>query len=210
MTAVLEPTAIVPRPRNADFTDELPADITDLVARVQAGDTSAFDGIYRRYYDPVFRFIWFRVTSRAVAEDLTSEVFLRALKRIGSFTWQGRDLGAWLITIARNIVADYYKSSRYKLEFLTGDVLDHHESVDQSIEGDPERAATDHLTNETLLAAIDQLNPHQQQCIRLRFLQDLSVKEAADAMGIEEGALKALQFRATRSLYRLLVGDTTP
>src|SRR6185436_8708591 len=102
MTAVLEPTAIVPRPRNADFTDELPADITDLVARVQAGDTSAFDGIYRRYYDPVFRFIWFRVTSRAVAEDLTSEVFLRALKRIGSFTWQGRDLGAWLITIARN------------------------------------------------------------------------------------------------------------
>jgi RNA polymerase sigma-70 factor (ECF subfamily) len=72
----------------------------------------------------VFRFVYFRVGNRQLAEDLTSDTFLRALKRIGSFTWQGRDLGAWLVTIARNLVADHFKSGRYRLEVTTGDVLD--------------------------------------------------------------------------------------
>ena len=95
-----------------------------LVERAQAGDAEAFGLIYDRYVDTVFRFIYFRVGNRPLAEDLTSDTFLRALKRIGSFTWQGRDLGAWLVTIARNLVADHFKSGRYRLEVTTGDVLD--------------------------------------------------------------------------------------
>ena len=120
--------------------------------------------------DTVFRFIYFRVGNRQLAEDLTADTFLRALKRIGSFTWQGRDLGAWLVTIARNLVADHFKSGRYRLEVTTGDVLDA-EREDRGPEGSPEAAVVEHITNVALLTAVKQLNPEQQECIVLRFLQ---------------------------------------
>ena len=174
-----------------------------LVERAQAGDAEAFGLIYDRYVDTVFRFIYFRVGNRQLAEDLTSDTFLRALKRIGSFTWQGRDLGAWLVTIARNLVADHFKSGRYRLEVTTGDVLDA-DREDRGPEGSPEAAVVDHITNVALLTAVKQLNPEQQECIVLRFLQGFSVAETAQAMGKNEGAIKALQYRAVRALARLL------
>jgi RNA polymerase sigma-70 factor (ECF subfamily) len=180
-----------------------------LVERAQAGDSEAFGLIYDRYFDTVFRFVYFRVGNRQLAEDLTSDTFLRALKRIGSFTWQGRDLGAWLVTIARNLVADHFKSGRYRLEVTTGDVLDA-EREDRGPEGSPESAVVDHVTNVALLTAVKQLNPEQQECIVLRFLQGFSVAETAQAMGKNEGAIKALQYRAVRTLARLLPDGFQP
>ncbi len=167
------------------------------------GESDAFGLIYDRYVDTVFRFVYFRVGNRQLAEDLTSDTFLRALKRIGSFTWQGRDLGAWLVTIARNLVADHFKSGRYRLEVTTGDVLDA-DREDRGPEGSPESAVVDHITNVALLTAVKQLNPEQQECIVLRFLQGFSVAETAQTMGKNEGAIKALQYRAVRALARLL------
>jgi RNA polymerase sigma-70 factor (ECF subfamily) len=174
-----------------------------LVERAQDGDTDAFGLIYDKYVDTVFRFIYFRVGNRQLAEDLTSESFLRALKRIGTVTWQGRDLGAWLVTIARNLVADHFKSGRYRLEVTTGDVLDA-DREDRGPEGSPESAVLDYITNVTLLTAVKQLNPEQQECIVLRFLHGFSVAETAQAMNKNEGAIKALQYRAVRALNRLL------
>ncbi len=189
-------------PDRPDRTD--PAhEVWTLVERAQQGDTEAFGLIYDRYVDTVFRFIYFRVGNRPLAEDLTSDTFLRALKRISSFTWQGRDLGAWLVTIARNLVADHFKSGRYRLEVTTGDVLDA-DREDRGPEGSPETAVVDHITNVALLTAVKQLNPEQQECIVLRFLQGFSVAETAQAMGKNEGAIKALQYRAVRALARLL------
>jgi RNA polymerase sigma-70 factor (ECF subfamily) len=179
------------------------AEVWALVERAQGGDAGAFGLIYDRYVDTVFRFIYFRVGNRQLAEDLTSDTFLRALKRISSFTWQGRDLGAWLVTIARNLVADHFKSGRYRLEVTTGDVLDA-DREDRGPEGSPEAAVVDHITNVALLTAVKQLNPEQQECIVLRFLQGFSVAETAQAMGKNEGAIKALQYRAVRALARLL------
>ncbi|WP_249714307.1 ECF subfamily RNA polymerase sigma factor, BldN family [Rhizomonospora bruguierae] len=179
------------------------AEVWALVERAQAGEAEAFGLIYDRYVDTVFRFVYFRVGNRQLAEDLTSDTFLRALKRIGSFTWQGRDLGAWLVTIARNLVADHFKSGRYRLEVTTGDVLDA-DREDRGPEGSPEAAVVDHITNVALLTAVKQLNPEQQECIVLRFLQGFSVAETAQAMGKNEGAIKALQYRAVRALARLL------
>jgi RNA polymerase sigma-70 factor (ECF subfamily) len=178
-------------------------EVWQLVERAQNGEVEAFGLIYDRYMDTVFRFIYFRVGNRQLAEDLTSDTFLRALKRIGSFTWQGRDLGAWLVTIARNLVADHFKSGRYRLEVTTGDVLDA-DREDRGPEGSPESAVVDHITNVTLLTAVKQLNPEQQECIVLRFLQGFSVAETAQAMSKNEGAIKALQYRAVRALARLL------
>lgn len=179
------------------------AEVWALIERAQAGDGAAFGLLYDRYFDTVFRFVYFRVGNRQLAEDLTADTFLRALKRIGSFTWQGRDLGAWLVTIARNLVADHFKSGRYRLEVTTGDVLDA-DRPDRGPEGSPEAAVIDHITNVDLLRAVKQLNPEQQECIVLRFLHGFSVAETAQAMGKNEGAIKALQYRAVRALARLL------
>ena len=195
------PTGFPSRPDPSDPATE----VWTLVERAQAGESEAFGLIYDRYLDTVFRFVYFRVGNRQLAEDLTSDTFLRALKRIGSFTWQGRDLGAWLVTIARNLVADHFKSGRYRLEVTTGDVLDA-DREDRGPEGSPEAAVVDHITNVALLTAVKQLNPEQQECIVLRFLQGFSVAETARAMGKNEGAIKALQYRAVRALARLLTG----
>ena len=193
------------RPDPADAT----AEVRVLVERVQAGEAEAFGLIYDRYIDVIFRFIYFRVGNRQLAEDLTSETFLRALTRIGSFTWQGRDLGAWLVTIARNLVADHFKSGRYRLEVTTDDVLDT-DREDRGPEGSPEAAVVAYTTNVALLGAVKRLNPEQQECIVLRFLQGFSVAETAQAMGKNEGAIKALQYRAVRALARLLPNGFQP
>ncbi|MFC7547332.1 ECF subfamily RNA polymerase sigma factor, BldN family [Plantactinospora sp. GCM10030261] len=207
------PPAEVPRqstgyPDRPDPSDPA-TEVWTLVERAQAGETEAFGLLYDRYVDTVFRFVYFRVGNRQLAEDLTSDTFLRALKRIGSFTWQGRDLGAWLVTIARNLVADHFKSGRYRLEVTTGDVLDA-DREDRGPEGSPEAAVVEHITNVALLTAVKQLNPEQQECIVLRFLQGFSVAETARAMGKNEGAIKALQYRAVRALARLLPDGFKP
>jgi RNA polymerase sigma-70 factor (ECF subfamily) len=205
-----EPATTADRPwPSRPAPDDAAAEVWALVERAQAGDAEAFGLIYDRYLDTVFRFIYFRVGSRPLAEDLTSDTFLRALKRIGSFTWQGRDLGAWLVTIARNLVADHFKSGRYRLEVTTGDVLDA-DQADRGPEGSPEAAVVDHITNVALLAAVKQLNPEQQECIVLRFLHGFSVAETAQTMRKNEGAIKALQYRAVRALHRLLPDGFQP
>ena len=191
------------QPARPDPSDLPATEVWGLVERAQAGEAEAFGLLYDRYVDTVFRFIYFRVGNRQLAEDLTSDTFLRALKRIGSFTWQGRDLGAWLVTIARNLIADHFKSGRYRLEVTTGDVLDA-DREDRGPEGSPELAVVEHITNVALLTAVKELNPEQQECIVLRFLQGFSVAETARAMGKNEGAIKALQYRAVRALARLL------
>ncbi|WP_314171331.1 ECF subfamily RNA polymerase sigma factor, BldN family [Streptomyces winkii] len=174
----------------------------DLVERAQSGDAEAFGRLYDQYSDTVYRYIYYRVGGKATAEDLTSETFLRALRRIGTFTWQGRDFGAWLVTIARNLVADHFKSSRFRLEVTTGEMLDANE-----VERSPEESVLESLSNAALLEAVRRLNPQQQECVTLRFLQGLSVAETARAMGKNEGAIKTLQYRAVRTLARLLPQD---
>lgn len=203
--AIREPAvqALPITPTTTDDDVGTGADIRALVGRAQAGDAEAFGLIYDKYVDAVFRFIYFRIGNRQLAEDLTADTFVRALRRIDSFTWQGRDLRAWLVTIARNLVADYYKSARYRLEVMAGDLLNA-ERVEHSVQGGPEDSVVNRITNIALLAAVKRLSPDQQECIILRFLNDFSVPETAAAMGKSPGAIKALQYRAVRALARLL------
>jgi RNA polymerase sigma-70 factor (ECF subfamily) len=170
-----------------------------LVRRAQAGDMTAFSELFDRYYDVVFRYVLFRMNDRTLAEDVTQETFLRALRRISSVTYQGRDIGAWFVTIARNLIFDHVKSSRYRLESTTSDIVE----LSPSTHG-PEQQVLDMATNEELLRCIRKLNADQQECISLRFLQGLSVAETAAIMDRNEGAVKALQHRAVRRLAQLL------
>jgi RNA polymerase sigma-70 factor (ECF subfamily) len=187
-------------PENAPGQDvlEVQDDTRDLVRQAQGGDAEAFGALYDRYVDLVHRYVYYRVGSQALAEDLTSETFLRALRRITTYTWQGVDIGAWFVTIARNLVADHYKSGRYRLEVQVQEVRD-----DRAADG-PEDEVLDALDHRVLLEAVTKLGAEQQECIVLRFLQGLSVSETAAVMGKNDGAVKALQYRAVRSLSRLL------
>jgi RNA polymerase sigma-70 factor (ECF subfamily) len=221
-SAVPLPSPLGPRDADDDATDLLPpprhgeapeepaapegeqAEVMAIVARAQGGEAEAFGELYDRYVDLVYRYVYYRVGAQALAEDLTSETFLRALRRISSYTWQGRDIGAWFVTIARNLIADHFKSGRYRLEVTTADMLG--AGADRAEDG-PEGMVLESITNAHLLDAVKQLNPEQQECIVLRFLQGLSVAETALAMGKNEGAIKALQYRAVRSLGRLLPED---
>ena len=173
--------------------------IAGLVALAQQGDAEAFGQIYDAYVDSIYRYLYYRVGSHAVAEDLTSETFLRALRRIDSFTWQGKDIGAWFVTIARNLVTDHVKSSRFRLEVTTADMLDA-DRADDGIEDE----VLGRLQSAVLLDAVRRLKPEQQECIVLRFLQGLSVAETAAVLQRSEGAVKQLQLRAVRALAKLL------
>ncbi|HEU0102261.1 MAG TPA: sigma-70 family RNA polymerase sigma factor [Mycobacteriales bacterium] len=172
-----------------------------LVQQAQAGDAEAFAQLYDRYLPEVYRYVACRVASRHVAEDLTADTFVKGLRSIGSFSWQGSDVGAWFVTIARNIVIDHYKSGRYRLEVATDDVSA--VGTPGVVDG-PESAVLADLDTRTLLEAVRKLNPEQQECIALRFLQELSVSETALVMGKNEAAVRALQYRAVRALSRLL------
>jgi RNA polymerase sigma-70 factor (TIGR02952 family) len=174
-------------------------DVWALVRQAQEGDAEAFGRLYDHYVTMVYRYVYHRVGDRATAEDVTSETFVRALRRIDSLSFQGRDVGAWLVTIARNIILDHVKSSRYRLEVATADMRD----ADRATDG-PEDAVVAHLTNRELLACVQQLGSEQQECIVLRFIHGLSVSETAAIMGKKDGAIKALQHRAVRRLAGLV------
>lgn len=183
-----------------------PVDLTswDLVTAAQNGDRDAFGQLYDRYVDVVFRFVLSRVSDRALAEDLTSETFLRALRRIDSVSYQGRDVGAWFITIARNLVLDHVASSRYRLELLSCRIG--HEELGTHIDNrTPEQEILAAESSAVVLRCLDRLAQRksmadQAECLRLRFLVGLSVSDTAEVMGRNVGALKALQHRAVHTM----------
>jgi RNA polymerase sigma-70 factor (ECF subfamily) len=177
-------------------------EVWTLVRAAQGGDPEAFGQIYDRYVDLVFRYAYHRLGDRALAEDLTSETFVRALRRLASLTYQGRDVGAWLVTITRNLILDHLKSSRHRMEVVTDDLR----QADRATDG-PENTVLDRLTSAALLRCVRQLGAEQQECVVLRFLHGLSVAETAAIMGKNEGAIKALQHRAIRRLATLLPED---
>nr|WP_245818588.1 sigma-70 family RNA polymerase sigma factor [Haloechinothrix alba] len=184
------------------------AEAWELVHAAQAGDTDAFGRLYDSYVDTVFRYVLFRVGDRELAEDVTSETFLRALRRISSVSYQGRDVGAWFITIARNLVLDHVKSSRAKREVVTSELAESGPvafvGTDRAEDSGPEQQVLASATKSELFRCIDTLGGDQRDCIVLRFIQGLSVAETAQIMQRNEGAIKALQHRAVRRLAHLL------
>jgi RNA polymerase sigma-70 factor (ECF subfamily) len=170
-----------------------------LVELARSGDAEAFGLLYDHYHPAVYRFLYYRMSSVALAEDLTSETFFRALRSMSSFRWQGKDFGAWLMTIARNLTADHYKAGRTRLEYATEDMSPH----DSATEG-PETAVLATLTSEALLQAMTELPDEQRECLIMRFLQGLSIAETAAVLGRSDGAVKQLQLRGVRNLAKLM------
>lgn len=179
-------------------------DVIALVDRARTGDPEAFASLYDRYVERVYRFVLYRVGGdQALAEDITSEVFLRALRKIKTFTWQGRDVGAWFLTIGRNLVLDHFKSGRFRLEMVGAEPAVAGGLGDEVVDAEDEALAR--ISHGELYKALQRLGTEQQEVIYWRFLQGYSVAETAAAMAKSEGAIKALQYRAVKALYRLVV-----
>lgn len=177
------------------------AEVIEQVRLAQEGSAHAFALLYDRYVDQIFGYVYHRVGHRQTAEDLVGDVFLRALRRISTFTWQGVDFGAWLMVIARNRVNDHFKSARFRLESTVEEVFD---SPSASRADDPEHSALTSDLGRTVRAALARLKGEQAEVLYLRFVQHLNVAETGAVMGKTEGAVKALQYRALKSLAKLM------
>ena len=118
---------------------------------------------------------------------------------MNNFRWQGKDFGAWLMTIARNLTTDHFKAGRTRLEQTTEDMSRH----DATTEG-PETAVLESLTNEILMDALRKLPAEQQDCLVMRFLQGMSIAETSLVLERSEGAVKQLQLRGVRNLAKLM------
>lgn len=150
-------------------------------------DPARFAELYDRNFERVYAFIARRVHDRAEAEDITSEVFHRALHNIKRFTWKGAPFCAWLYRIAANEIIDRAKRSSREVELTI----------------DPPAGEIDDVeTRASLFQMVEQLPQAQRDVIVKRFAEERSIAEVAQEMGRTEGAIKQLQFRALETLRR--------
>ncbi|GAA2523457.1 sigma-70 family RNA polymerase sigma factor [Streptomyces longisporus] len=173
--------------------------VVAIVDAARGGDREAFGVLYARYRPQIYTYLWRRTHDRELSEDLTADVFVRALARIEAFTWRGSDFGAWLATIARNLLLDHYKSFRHRREVATGDMRDQDLAV-----GDVGEQVTEQLAKADVLAelrkALGGLTPDQWQCLWLRYWHDLPFGEIGQRMDRSTFAVKMLKERALQNL----------
>jgi RNA polymerase sigma-70 factor (ECF subfamily) len=168
----------------------------ELVERAQS-DPEAFGALYDRYFAQIYRFAYSRVRDQSLAEDVTSEVFFKALKNIKRYTYTGHPFSSWLYQITLNAVADHYRGQRGELELEdaaplpdTGPAV-----LDEVVRRDRSRR---------VWAAIDQLPPQQRAAMVLKFGEDRKIDEIARIMGKSSGAVKLLLHRGVERLRREL------
>jgi RNA polymerase sigma-70 factor (ECF subfamily) len=176
------------------------APIPDVIERARTGDRAAFGELYDTHVDAVYRYVLYRVREPSDAEDLASEVFTRAFANIHRYRWQGKSFLAWLYTIARNAVTDRRRRERptVDLDDAYGVAEEGPTAHDRAVRGeqvDALRGAVKHLTTE------------QQEVLVLRFVENMSSRQVAKVLGKNEGAIRALQFRALGRLRKLLTSE---
>jgi RNA polymerase sigma-70 factor (ECF subfamily) len=172
----------------------LPGDDRLLVEAAKK-DPSRFAELYELNFSRVYSYIARRVGDRDVAQDLTSDVFHKALASLQSFEWRGVPFAGWLLRIAANMIFD--RSKRSGREVTGQDDL-------------PEPSAQPNLEEidrqGRLFRLVEQLPPDQRRVIGMRFAEEKSICEIATELGRSEGAVKQLQFRALQNLRARMEG----
>jgi RNA polymerase sigma-70 factor, ECF subfamily len=171
--------------------------VPDVIERARNGDRAAFAELYDTHVDSVYRYVLYRVREPSDAEDLASEVFTRAFANIHRYRWQGKSFLAWLYTIARNAVTDRRRRERpmVDLDSAYGVAEEGPTAHDRAVHGEEVLA---------LKGAVKYLTAEQQQVLSLRFEANLSSRQVAKLLGKNEGAIRALQFRALGRLRKIL------
>ena len=172
-------------------------DEEELVRAAQRGQRDAFARLYETHVERVYRYLLSRLGQHADAEDVTAEVFIRAMKALSSYKARGTPLMAWLYRIAHNQAVNYLKKRARRPEVNLEDVV-------APASDDPEREALDIASFAEAERAMEALTPLQGQVISLRFAGELSVAETATIMKRSQGAVKFLQFSALQALRRNL------
>lgn len=169
-----------------------------LVLQAQAGNAEAFGQLYDAYMERIYRFIYFRVEDQQTAEDITSQVFLRAWNNLDRFRLGRTPYLAWLYTIAHNAVIDHYRTRKVTtaLEDVRLSQPDYAEVVENVIDIEVEM--------KSIKSAMQTLTGDQQQVLRLKFIEGMSNDEIARHLGKREGAVRALQMRGLRALAKQL------
>ena len=176
-----------------------PSDVRVLVARIQNGDTSAFEAIYLRFRSLIWGVVHSRVDDKHLTEDLVSETFTKAFAAVSTLRWVGeRQIEGWLVTIARNLVANHYAAARTRLVTTSPqagcDLADERNTAPENVV-----VGRDHL-----LALLEQLGPRQREVVVHRILLDRTVEQTAAQLGCHESAVKHALAKARRHLAAAL------
>ena len=161
-----------------------------LLVEAAQGDPARFADLYEIHFELVYAYIARKVGDRTTTEDLTSEVFKKALENLPRFTWRGVPFAAWLLKIAANMVADRFKHNARTVD--VPELEDATESAQFNLEHVEQGAR--------LFRLVDRLPADQGRVVRLRFAEEKSIREIAQELGRTEGAVKQLQFRALEAL----------
>ena len=166
--------------------------------RLKKRDPEAWGRLYEEYFAQVYRYVSVRIQDQVEAEDLTEQVFLKALESSPSFKWRGAPVSAWLFRIARNHVIDYWRTDKSKRALPLDESL-----VDST--DNPQEIAEQNADVSRLIQAVGQLTPAQRDVIELRFAGGLSTAEVARVLGKSPGAVKVMQHSALVARRKRLV-----
>jgi RNA polymerase sigma-70 factor (ECF subfamily) len=171
-----------------------------LIALAQSGDREAFSQLYERHVQAIYRYVRLKVNDDHTAEDVTADVFVRALEGIAKFDYRGIPLSAWLYRIARDRVVDHYRAqSRHQSSELTESLACPEQGPHDTVVGDMDR--------ERLSACLDRLSEEQRQVVILRFLEHKRAEDIARMLGKTAVAIRSLQHRALASLGRMMAEE---
>jgi RNA polymerase sigma-70 factor (ECF subfamily) len=166
----------------------LPRAYEDQLVERAKSDADAFGELYSHYFGQIYRFVYSRMRDQDAAEDVTSEVFFKALRAIGRYKPSGHPFSAWLYQISVNAIADHYRARKpaSNLDDAIG-VADPQQPVDERVAQSQEAAR--------VWAAIDTLPVQQRTAITLKLGEDLKLADIGVVMGKSEGAIKLLVHR---------------
>jgi RNA polymerase sigma-70 factor (ECF subfamily) len=168
-------------------------------------DPVRFADLYEKYFRVVYAYAARRMHDRAEAEDLTAEVFRKALAGLPRFKWTGAPFAAWLLRIASNMIAD--RAKKIGPQAMELDLSADGDRAGQLSLKTAERQQTDLESAERrahLFQMVETLPDDQRRVVLLRFADEKSIRDIADALGRSEGAVKQLQFRALENLRKKL------
>lgn len=164
----------------------------ELISECQNGNLQSFAGLYEQYVEKVYGFVFHKVFNRQHAEDITANVFHKALEKIESFDPEKAKFSTWLFAIARNAVIDFFRTSRRNIPLEDMWDLPSDENVEQEAEIQ--------LLFEKLQKKMQMLSAEQREILMLRFWQGYSFPEIADILGKSEASVKMATTRSVRKL----------
>ena len=172
-------------------------------------DPARFADVYENYFALVYAYIARRVRNRDDAEDLTGEVFRKALASLPRFKWRGAPFAAWLFRIASNMIADRSKrvAREVSLDESGANAPEGGARVSKGADTSQQKDLEESERRAWLFHLVDELAEDQGRVMVMRFAEEKSIREIADALGRSEGAIKQLQFRGLENLRRAVTSE---